>query len=177
VTHCWLNCPSPVFRTPTLLCFQLVHFIFISQFSACSTCSRNLVLFYHFTPTLSEKSVCGQLLIRSILVLLFNFEVPLKKKQKEPKKATTKKWHCVCGQLTIRNLMTTTLAVRYSIIAMAGMAIDDVRYATMMMLFINSTLKYHLLMANMILMLRFLGNRLLNKKLYALNFLKMLGLQ
>jgi hypothetical protein len=52
--------------------------------------------------------VCGQLLIRSILVLLFNFEVPLKKiikkklqqkkkkKQKEPKKATTKKGLCVC---------------------------------------------------------------------------------
>jgi hypothetical protein len=33
--------------------------------------------------------------------------------------------------------MTTTLIVRYSIIAMAGMAIDDVRYETMMMLFIN----------------------------------------
>jgi hypothetical protein len=31
------------------------------------------------------------------------------------------------------------------------MTIDDVRYATMMMLFINSSLKYHLLMANMIL--------------------------
>jgi hypothetical protein len=51
--------------------------------------------------------VCGQLLIRSILVLLFNFEVPLKKlskkvaakkgkKQKEQKKATTKKGLCVC---------------------------------------------------------------------------------
>jgi hypothetical protein len=59
--------------------------------------------------------------------------------------------------LLIQNLMTTALAVRYSIIAMAGMAIDDVRYATMMMLFINSNLKYHLLMANMILMLIFLG--------------------
>jgi hypothetical protein len=48
--------------------------------------------------------VCGQLLIRSILVLPFNFEVPLKKvaakkkkkKQKEQKKATTKKGLCVC---------------------------------------------------------------------------------
>jgi hypothetical protein len=53
--------------------------------------------------------VCGQLLIRSILVLLFNFEVPLKKKikkkvvaarkkiiEKETKKATTKKGLCVC---------------------------------------------------------------------------------
>jgi hypothetical protein len=79
--------------------------------------------------------------------------------------------------LLIQNLMTTTLAVRYSIIAMAGMAIDDVRYATMMMLFINSNLKYHLLMANMILMLIFLGNWLLNKNLHALNFLKMLGLE
>jgi hypothetical protein len=37
-------------------------------------------LFYRFTPTLSKKSVCGQLLIRSILVLLFSFEVTLKKK-------------------------------------------------------------------------------------------------
>jgi hypothetical protein len=57
------------------------------------------------------------------------------------------------------------------------MAIDDERYATMMMLFINSSLKYHLLMANMILMLMFLGNWLLNKNLHALNFLKMLGLE
>jgi hypothetical protein len=60
---------------------------------------------------------------------------------------------------------------------MAGMAIDDVRYATMTMLFINSSLKYHLLMASMILMLIFLGNWLLNKNLHALNFLKMLGLE
>jgi hypothetical protein len=52
--------------------------------------------------------VCGQLLIRSILVLLFNFDVPLKKiikkkvaakkekSKKEQKKATTKKGLCVC---------------------------------------------------------------------------------
>jgi hypothetical protein len=79
--------------------------------------------------------------------------------------------------LLIWNLMTTTLAVQYSIIAMVGMAIDDVRYATIMMLFINSSLKYHLLIANMILMLIFLGNWLLNKNLLALNFLKMLGLE
>jgi hypothetical protein len=79
--------------------------------------------------------------------------------------------------LLIQNLMTTTLAVRYSIFAMARMAIDDVRYATMRMLFINSCLKYHLLMANMILMLIFIGNCLLNKNLHALNFLKMLGLE
>jgi hypothetical protein len=37
--------------------------------------------------------------------------------------------------------MTRTLAVQYSIFAMAGKAIDDERYATMMMLFINSSLK------------------------------------
>jgi hypothetical protein len=43
--------------------------------------------------------------------------------------------------LLIQNLMTTMLAVRYSMIAMAGMAIDDVRYTTMPMLFINSCLK------------------------------------
>jgi hypothetical protein len=79
--------------------------------------------------------------------------------------------------LLIRNLMTTTLVIRYSIITMARMTIDDVRYATMMMLFRNSSLKYHLLMANMIMMLIFLGNWLLNKNLHALNFLKMLGLE
>jgi hypothetical protein len=49
--------------------------------------------------------------------------------------------------LLIQNLMTRMLAVRYSIFAMAGMGINDERYATMMMLFINSSLKYHLLMA------------------------------
>jgi hypothetical protein len=79
--------------------------------------------------------------------------------------------------LLIQNLMTTMLTIRYSIIAMAGMAIDDVRYATMMMLFINPSLKYHLFMANLILMLIFLGNWLLNKNLHDLNFLKMLGLE
>jgi hypothetical protein len=79
--------------------------------------------------------------------------------------------------LLIQNLMTMMLDVRYSIIAMAGVAIDDVRYAILTMLFINSSLRYHLLMANMILMLIFLGNWLLNKKLHALNFLKMLGLE
>jgi hypothetical protein len=79
--------------------------------------------------------------------------------------------------LLIRNLMTMTFAIRYNIIAMAGMTIDDVRYATMTLLFINSGLKYHLLMANMILMLIFVGNWLLNKNLQALNFLKMLGLE
>jgi hypothetical protein len=49
--------------------------------------------------------VCGQLLIISILVLLFNFDVHLKKiikkkvaakKVKRTKKATTKKGLCVC---------------------------------------------------------------------------------
>jgi hypothetical protein len=40
---------------------------------------RESIFFYHFTPTLSGESVCGQLLIRSIFVLLFSFEVPLKK--------------------------------------------------------------------------------------------------
>jgi hypothetical protein len=79
--------------------------------------------------------------------------------------------------LLIQSLMTMTLAVQYSIITMAGVAIDDVRYTTMMMLFINSSLKYHLLIANMILMLIFLRNWLLNKNLHALNFLKMIGLE
>jgi hypothetical protein len=53
---------------------------------------------------------------------------------------------------------------------MAGMAIDDERYAKMTMLFIKSSLKYHLLMANMILMLIFLGNWLLNKKFTCFEF-------
>jgi hypothetical protein len=56
-------------------------------------------------------------------------------------------------------------------------SIDDVRYTTMMMLIIKSSLKYHFLTANMIQMLIFLGNWLLNKNLHALNFLKMLGLE
>jgi hypothetical protein len=43
--------------------------------------------------------------------------------------------------LLIQNLMTTMLAVQYSIITMAGVAINDVRYATMMMFFLNSSLK------------------------------------
>jgi hypothetical protein len=43
--------------------------------------------------------------------------------------------------------MTRTLIVRYSIFAMAGMAIDDASFTKMTMLFINSSLKYHLLMA------------------------------
>jgi hypothetical protein len=60
---------------------------------------------------------------------------------------------------------------------MAGVAIDDVRYTTMTMLFINSSLIYHLLIANMILMLIFHRNWLLNKNLHVLNSLKMLGLE
>jgi hypothetical protein len=79
--------------------------------------------------------------------------------------------------LLIQNLMTKTLVIWYSIFALAGMAINDERYATMTMVFINSSLKYHLLMANMILMLIFLGNWLLNKNLHAVDFLKMLGLE
>jgi hypothetical protein len=76
-----------------------------------------------------------------------------------------------------QNLITTMLVVQSSIITMARVAIDNVRYITMTMLFINSSLRYHLLMTNMILMLIFLGNWPLNKKLHVLNFLKMLGLE
>jgi hypothetical protein len=66
------------------------------------------IFFYRFTPTFSGKSVCGKLLIRSILVLQFNFEVLLKKnyqkklqqkkrkKAKRTKKTTTKKGLYVC---------------------------------------------------------------------------------
>jgi hypothetical protein len=79
--------------------------------------------------------------------------------------------------LLIQNLTTTVLAVRPNIIIVAGVAIDDVRYATMMMLFINPSLRSHLLMANMILMLIFLGNWSLNKIFHVLNSLKMLGLE
>jgi hypothetical protein len=79
--------------------------------------------------------------------------------------------------LLIQNLMTMTLTVRYSIITMIGVATDDMKYTIMTMLFINSSLKYHILMANMILMLIFLGNWMLNKNLHALNFLKMLELE
>jgi hypothetical protein len=43
------------------------------------SCSLEASFLYHFTPTLFRKNVYGQFLIRSILVLLFNFEVPLKK--------------------------------------------------------------------------------------------------
>jgi hypothetical protein len=52
-----------------------VHFVLESKYTILLR-----ECFYRFTPTLSGKSVCGQLLIRSILVLLLNFEVPLKKK-------------------------------------------------------------------------------------------------
>jgi hypothetical protein len=79
--------------------------------------------------------------------------------------------------LLIQNLMTMTLTVRYSIITMTGVATDDMKYTIMTMLFINSSLKYHILMANMILMLIFLGNWMLNKNLHGLNFLKMLELE
>jgi hypothetical protein len=54
---------------------------------------RERSFFTIFTPTLSGESVCGQLLIRSILVLLFSFEVPLKKnyqKKKLQKKSNNK---------------------------------------------------------------------------------------
>jgi uncharacterized membrane protein len=62
--------------------------------------------FFTVLPLPSPEKVCVvKLLIRSILVLLFNFEVPLKKiskkvaakkKQKQQKKATAKKRLCVC---------------------------------------------------------------------------------
>jgi hypothetical protein len=72
-----------------------------------------------------------------------------KKKTKRTKKATTKKGlngittttmmnrstTIEMSILLIQNLMTTMLTVRYSIIAMVGMAIDDVRYAIMTIAF------------------------------------------
>jgi hypothetical protein len=72
----------------------------LSKPSACVQGDHSCVRGDH-TFERDRKSVCGQLLIRSILVLLFSFEVPLtkklskkscsKKKQKDTKKATTKK--------------------------------------------------------------------------------------
>jgi hypothetical protein len=65
-------------------------------------------LFLLFYPHPLRKSVCGQLLIRNILVLLFSFEVPLKiskkklqqkeekNRKKKKKQAATKKGLCVC---------------------------------------------------------------------------------
>jgi hypothetical protein len=79
--------------------------------------------------------------------------------------------------MLIRNLMTTMLAVRYIIITMAGMAIDDVKVRNNDDAFHKLKFKIPHLMENMILMLIFLGNWLLNKNLHALNFLKMLGLE
>jgi hypothetical protein len=43
------------------------------------TSERESIFFLPFYPYPLQKSVCGQFLIRSILVLLFSFEVPLKK--------------------------------------------------------------------------------------------------
>jgi hypothetical protein len=86
------------------------------------------------------------------------------------------KWR-MCTNFTDLNKCYPKDDFPLSRITMVGMAIDNVRYATMTMLFINSSLKYHLLMANMILVLIFLENWLLNKNLHTLNFLKMLGLE
>jgi hypothetical protein len=52
---------------------------------------RESIFFYRFTPTLSGKSVCGKVLIRSILVLLFSSEVPLKNMKKDTKKEKIEK--------------------------------------------------------------------------------------
>jgi hypothetical protein len=79
--------------------------------------------------------------------------------------------------LLIQDMNTMMLTVRPSIITMAGLAVDDARYAILMMLFINSSLRYHLLMLNMILMHIFLGNWPLNKNLHVLNSLRMIGLE
>jgi hypothetical protein len=59
----------------------------------------------HFTPTLSRKSVCGQLLIRSILVMLFNFEVPLKKIIKKSCNKKKKKSNNKEGALCVFSLL------------------------------------------------------------------------
>jgi hypothetical protein len=83
-----------------------------SECTFCLNPSRPYILlreresFFTISPLPSPEKVCGQLLIRSILVLLFSFEVPWtkklskkscsKKKEKEMKKATTKKELCVC---------------------------------------------------------------------------------
>jgi hypothetical protein len=70
------------------------------EYTFCLNSSRPYIL----PREIESVCVCGQLLIRSILVLLFNFEVPLKNYQKKvaakkiekrTKKATTKKGLCV----------------------------------------------------------------------------------
>jgi hypothetical protein len=80
------------------------------------------LFFYHFIPTLSRKSVCGQLLIRSILVLLFNFDVPLKKlskkklqqkrekeKKKKNKKEQQQRRGFVCVFLCVQARVSSTV--------------------------------------------------------------------
>jgi hypothetical protein len=64
--------------------------------------SRPYILLREREREREREFVRGQLLIRSILVLLFKFEVPLKKlskkvaAKKRTKKATIKKGICVC---------------------------------------------------------------------------------
>jgi hypothetical protein len=107
-----------------------------SEYNFCLSPSRILLpqsectfflnfFFYRFTPTLSEKSVCGQLLIRNILVLLFNFEVPLKKiikkscskKRKRKKQQQRRGFVCVflsfvwwCFEITFVSRLASQLA-------------------------------------------------------------------
>jgi hypothetical protein len=83
------------------------------------------LLFLPFYPYPLRKSVCGQLLIRNILVLLFNFEVPLKKiikkscskKRKRKKQQQRRGFVCVflsfvwwCFEITFVSRLASQLA-------------------------------------------------------------------
>jgi hypothetical protein len=61
-----------------------------SEYTICLNLSRPYIL-PRERESVCGKSVCGQLLIRSIFVLLFNFEVPLKNYQKKLQRKNRKK--------------------------------------------------------------------------------------
>jgi hypothetical protein len=77
-TPCWSSLIRPCAPIRVNLLLVLKQTILLRE--------RESIFFYRFTPTLSGKSVCGKVLIRSILVLLFSSEVPLKKYEKRYRK-------------------------------------------------------------------------------------------
>jgi hypothetical protein len=100
--------------------------------SECTFClNPSASFFYHFTPTLFGKSVCDQLLIRSILVLLFSFEVPLtkkiskkscsKKKQKETKKQQQRRGFVCVSFSFMRWYFVITFVSRFTSLAQSSL--------------------------------------------------------